>query len=108
MPRLNQLEKGVQHDIKGYLELEGFFVSNFSQARPSKQTPGIPDLYAVHRKWRFRLWIEVKRPGETTTLLQRGWHLAAIEAGANVLVADSPEAVAEYLRAKGMPIRGYA
>jgi hypothetical protein len=98
-------EKRVQLAVRRALEYLGFNVTSFSQARASKQTPGIPDLYARHTGWQFRCWVEVKAPGKKPTLVQEGWHIAERRAGGIVLVVDSVDALVRELRAAGAPIR---
>ena len=68
------LEKGVQYDVKRAYEAVGCFVANFSQARASKQTPGIPDFYVSPPLLRGApWWHEVKRPKGKQSVQQRAW-----------------------------------
>lgn len=55
------LEKTEQGEIVKRLRVCGFIVYNLSQARASKQTPGLADLYCVHRELALALWWESKR-----------------------------------------------
>lgn len=59
--RTNELEKAEQHAIKRILLACGFVVYNLSQPRATKQTAGLPDLYAVHKSQPICFWFEVKR-----------------------------------------------
>lgn len=58
-------EQALERDCVALLHQTGWKVYRFSQGyRPAKggtrQTPGIPDLYAIHRGKRLTLWVEVK------------------------------------------------
>ena len=54
----DRLEDAIQLATKGALELLGFKVYDFSQDRPTRQTPGIADLYILgHGR---AIWIELK------------------------------------------------
>jgi hypothetical protein len=55
------LEKTEQLEVVKRLRVCGFIVYNLSQARASKQTPGLADLYCVHRELALALWWESKR-----------------------------------------------
>jgi len=96
-------EKRVQRSIVLAAEALGFVVSSFSQARASKQTAGIPDLFLTHPKHRFTCWIEVKAPGRKPTLEQKVWHQTAREAGNHVFVCDSVESFVTEIRKEGFP-----
>lgn len=101
---MSRTEKRVQLEIKRALETLGFHVSDLSQPRASMQTPGLPDLYAIQPDWPMTVWIEVKRPGGQPTEHQKAWHRTARSAGNLVLVADSVEAVVDYLTEHGAPL----
>lgn len=53
------LEKDEQHAITKMARALGFTVYNLSQARKSKQTPGLPDLWMMRSM--FGMWWETKR-----------------------------------------------
>ena len=55
-------EKTIEASVDERFELCGFRSIHFSQARASKQTPGIPDRRYVHRRMQLALWFEVKAP----------------------------------------------
>lgn len=98
-------EKAVERDIVRFLGALGFVVSKTSQPqKPVGMTKGLPDLYATHPDWQLTLWIECKRPGGQPTEAQEAWHRTARDAGNLVLVADSVEAVTEYLIEHGAPL----
>lgn len=54
-------EKREQVEVRKRFVVCGFAVYTLSQARASKQTPGLPDLWFVHRDRPIATWWEVKR-----------------------------------------------
>lgn len=103
-------EKAIQAEIVRNLRSLGFFVSTFSQAQRAQMTAGIPDVVAMHRTWKVKVWIEVKRPtrrnekGGGCTCEQLQWHANARECGENVVVAYGWADVLTELRRLGCPI----
>ena len=101
-------EKQVQRDIAVFLGLLGYLVSDFSQPRATKQTPGIPDLHAMHPghsgNHGHAIWIEVKAETGRMSPAQSAWHTAARAAGQTVVVARSAADLLAPLRALGAPI----
>lgn len=83
------LEKEISGAIRTALLQIGCFVSTTEQRRRSGQTIGIPDLYVQWPYQGVRCWIEVKRPGEKPSAIQRAWHDAERAAGGVVIVATS-------------------
>lgn len=63
------LEKKEQHEIIKRLRVCRFKVYSLSQARASKQTPGLPDLWCAHETLPIAFWWESKRQvgGELST-----------------------------------------
>lgn len=57
----NVLEKTEQLEVRKRFVVCGFTVYSLSQARASKQTPGIADQLFVHRVLPIALWWETKR-----------------------------------------------
>jgi hypothetical protein len=55
------LEKQEQVEVRKLLIAYGFKVYNLSQARASKQSPGLPDLWCVHTREPVAFWFETKR-----------------------------------------------
>lgn len=98
-------EKAVQRAVADALARMGFRVSDLSQPRASMQTPGLPDLYAHHPRWRICLWVEVKAPRGRLSPTQAAWHEAERAAGGTVVVARSAADLIEPLRALGAPIQ---
>lgn len=54
-------EKREQVEVRKRFVVCGFQVYNLSQPRATKQTPGLPDLFLVHRSLPIALWWESKR-----------------------------------------------
>jgi hypothetical protein len=94
-------EKDVEQDIDSELERLGFSITRLSQARASKQTPGIPDRYARHIARKRRIWIEVKQPGGELTADQKAWQKEERDAGGEVITVWSVEDLQDELRARG-------
>lgn len=57
----NVREKEEQAYIAKLFRGFGCKVYNLSQARATKQTPGLPDLWVVHRELGLAWWFETKR-----------------------------------------------
>lgn len=57
----NILEKEEQSEVRKLFLAFGFKVRNLSQARASKQSPGLGDLWVVHRRAPIAFWWETKR-----------------------------------------------
>ncbi|HEY7236537.1 MAG TPA: hypothetical protein VH539_20415 [Gemmatimonadaceae bacterium] len=55
------LEKEEQAEIVKRFRVCRFAAYNLSQARASKQTPGLPDTYFVHTERPMAVWWEAKR-----------------------------------------------
>jgi VRR-NUC domain len=96
---LSPLEGQIAGQIVQALRLIGCTVSSTQQRRRSKQTIGLPDLYAVHEAWGVRCWIEVKTPEGRVSRAQQAWHDAERAAGGIVLVCRSAEDALEQIAA---------
>lgn len=59
--RANISEKQEQAFVIKLFRGFGCTVYSLSQARASKQTPGLPDLWVVHRAAKLAFWFETKR-----------------------------------------------
>jgi len=55
------LEKTEQLEVRKRFVVCGFKVRNLSQPRATKQAPGLPDLWLVHRALPIAVWFETKR-----------------------------------------------
>jgi hypothetical protein len=93
-------EKRVQAAVKRNLKTLGFHVSDLSQPRASMQTPGLPDLFAMHARY-GAVWIEVKAPGGKLSANQRAWHELAAQAGVRAAVVDGVHSLVRVLRDMG-------
>lgn len=58
----DRLEKAEEHAVDKLYRAMGCTVYRLSQARASKQTPGLPDRWVVHTGTNRAWWHEVKRP----------------------------------------------
>lgn len=54
-------EKAEQVEIRRLAIAYGFAVYNLSQPRATKQTPGLPDLWLMHKRLPIACWWESKR-----------------------------------------------
>ncbi len=91
-------EKDVDAAVMELLRGLGWRVSRFQQARQSKITAGVPDLYAMHPRLQLAVWVELKAPDGRRSPAQVAWHQAAAECGVPVLVATSAADLAEQLQ----------
>jgi len=83
-------EAEVQLGIRRAAEVLGYDVYDMSQGRPTRQAPGIPDLYI--RGHGRRVWIEVKRPsGGKVSEHQRAFIEGEITHGGEALIARSEQ-----------------
>jgi hypothetical protein len=99
-------EKAVQRAVTKALKTLGFHISDLSQPRASMQTPGLPDLFAMHAGWKVAFWVEVKAPGGKLSVAQEAWHREAHASGVRVMTVDSVAAlVSELSRIDNVPLR---
>lgn len=84
--------------IRRGLESLGFFVSDLEQNRPTRVTPGIPDLFVMDPIEGGDFWVEVKTPKGRVSAAQKGWHAVARKAGTTVIVARSVGDVVDYVK----------
>lgn len=99
------LEKDETRLADRAAELLGFVSVHFSQARASKQTPGIPDRLYLHPGHGIALWAELKRAGGKVSPQQERFHgwlrdcgHAVVVGPADAVVAALTEALREKLR----------
>lgn len=96
------LEKDEQAAVVKLLRGMGFDVWNLSQARASKQTPGLPDLWVMHREHPIAFWWETKRQvGGALSVPQEYFRDATLRCGVAHGVGDR-YAAREFLRALGL------
>lgn len=87
------LEKTEQVEVRKRFVACGFGVYNLSQARAAKQTPGLPDLWLVHRALPIALWWETKRQvGGVHSPAQRGFAAECDRCGVNHGTGDRYDA----------------
>lgn len=97
------LEKDVQRKVCQLYEAAGAVVYNLSQARASKQSPGLPDLWVFHEPRELSFWHEVKRPAGSRTDAQERF-LALCAATATRYVCGGVEAAKDMLRRLGLEV----
>ena len=71
--RRRLVEKAIQARVDGLCALAGCTPIHFSQARASKQTPGIPDRRYYAPKGGLAFWVEVKAPNGRQSEAQRAF-----------------------------------
>lgn len=91
------LEKAVDADVMKALSTLGFEITRLQQSRRSRQTEGVPDLYASHAGWKIRVWLELKGTDGTVDPEQAAWHRAERAAGGTVLILRAPDHVRHLL-----------
>lgn len=97
-------EKRIETACIRALRSLGFFVDENSQPQRARGcTPGKPDLFVVHERWRLAAFIEVKAPKGRLSTAQRVWH-RNVNAVVPVLVVRSVDELLHDLRALGAPI----
>lgn len=85
----NVREKEEQAYIAKLFRGFGCKVYNLSQARASKQTPGLPDLWVVHLEAKLGFWFECKRPlGGRIRPEQIDFKAECAAAGVNAFIGD--------------------
>lgn len=100
-----RLERDEQIEIRKLFIAYGFRIYNLSQARATKQTPGLFDLWCVHEREPIAFWFDAKRPV--------GWKLSPaqiefvelnIKAGVSAYYGDR-RAAAQLLVDLGLAVR---
>lgn len=79
-------EKAIAGEVVRALRQVGYHVSSTQQARASRQTEGMPDLFVAHPAWRIYAWIELKTQKGRCSPAQLAWHAAVLASGCPVLV----------------------
>lgn len=93
--RAKQPEKEVQRQGVALLKLMGFAVYNLSQARASKQTPGLADSFVCGRG--VCAWFEWKKTGGTQSDAQKAFEADVTSNGGIYVLCDSVEDVAKWV-----------
>jgi hypothetical protein len=103
-------EKALYESIVKLLRLHRVHVTRLAQARASRVTEGVPDLYLTVPwervgEWAPRpcaWWVEVKTRDGVLSEMQLAWHEAAKEAGVNVAVWRSVDDALAWLARVGL------
>lgn len=61
-PAYNLRESEVGEQVRDMLKRLGWLVYSLPQGRVTRQTPGLPDLWAMHPAGRPPFWVELKTP----------------------------------------------
>lgn len=87
--RENAREKDEQIEVAKVYRAFGFKVYSLSQPRATKQTPGIPDLWCVHRSLPIAFWHETKRTkGGRVSEQQQEFRDDCLRAGVGHVLGD--------------------
>lgn len=86
-------EKATQHDVVKLFLAAGCVVYNLSQARASKQTAGLSDLWVVCPRRRCAWWWETKRPGAKLRSEQKTFREHCLANGVRHGFGGVPEAI---------------
>jgi hypothetical protein len=101
----NVVEKAEQLEVTKTFRAFGFDVYSTSQYRAAKVTPGIPDLWCVHRERPIAFWMECKRQvGGRLSPAQQAFQASCIRCGVGYVAGDR-HAAAEHLVALGLACR---
>lgn len=101
----DEVEKVTQAKVVKRFRAFGFKVYNLSQARRTKQTPGLSDLWITHRRRGLALWWETKRPlGGRFSSEQLDFRDECTAAGVSYGAGDE-RAAEEWLIAHGIAYR---
>jgi hypothetical protein len=103
-------EAELYESIVKLLRLHRVHVTRLAQARASRVTEGVPDLYLTVpwervAEWTPRpcaWWVEVKTRDGVLSEMQLAWHAAAKEAGVNVAVWRSVDDALAWLGRVGL------
>lgn len=93
-------ETAIRLGIKRLLRQVGFSVWDMEQNRPTRQTPGLPDLIALGHSW--CLMIECKTPKGRLTDYQRGFQKACEGTPADYIVIRGVDEMWDWLVAHGV------
>ena len=101
----DRLEKAIEHDGDVMMQKAGFTVIRFSQARKTKQTPGIPDR-RYYRRPRANssaliVWWEAKSSSGKQSAHQKAFQAMAESCG-EAYVCGTDDVLIGWLRTKGL------
>jgi hypothetical protein len=93
----NDLEKIVQRKVVRLYALAGCAVYSLSQARASKQTEGLPDLWIMAPTVRAAWWHEVKSAKGKQTPTQRDFQARCLLSGISYVLGGLEDAEAKLM-----------
>lgn len=94
-------EKQVEASGRRIMSVLGFTCWHLSQARPTAQSPGWPDMLFTHPDKRLAVYWEAKRPGGAQSDAQRVFQKHVTAAG-HEYVCGTENALAVWAEAKGL------
>ena len=94
-------ETDVQLAIRRLFESVGYHVWSLSQGRQTRQSAGLPDLYALHPT-KGAVWVECKRPGGQLSEAQQLFADRCAQSGVGYLCCSNLEAAHAFLWTQGL------
>jgi hypothetical protein len=91
----NDLEKIVQGKVVKLYKLAGCSVYSLSQARASKQTEGLPDLWIMAPAVRAAWWMETKSATGKQSVAQRDFQARCLLSGVSYVLGGLEDAQAK-------------
>ena len=85
-------EKSIQHWCAQTFRAAGCLVYNLSQARASKQTPGLPDLWVFVPRRGTAFWFETKSPRGVQSEAQAAFQASCEGCGIRYVMGGMEEA----------------
>jgi len=98
------LERDVARSVVAFLETCGCHVYSLQDRRPraTRNTPGLPDLYVLHRQL-GGFWVELKAPGGKQTVEQVSFQATCGRCGVPYVCGGVAEAMA-FLAQRGLVV----
>src|SRR5690349_16309807 len=94
-------ESDVLYSVRTLLEAVGFSCYRLAQGRMTRQSAGLPDLYALHPT-KGALWVECKRPDGRRSAAQSLFAARCIRAGVGYVCCSKLETMQAYLTQQGI------
>ncbi len=99
---MTELERAVARSVVAFLETCGCHVYSLQDRRPraTRNTPGLPDLYVLHRKL-GGFWVELKAPTGKQTPEQISFQATCGRCGVGYVMGGTAD-VMDYLKSRGL------
>lgn len=91
-PQYQASEKSIQHWCAQMFKAAGCLVYSLSQARASKQSPGLPDLYVLVPRRATAFWFETKSAKGRQSEAQAAFQKACEACGVRYVMGGMDEA----------------